>query len=81
MKEFFDRSKDYWLKVAYELALEQQQVDTDTKSLIRMGFPLAEQRFKEMRPLLEEFEEFEKENNKQQQIRDEKNKKTKTKRN
>lgn len=73
LREFFDRTKDYWLKVAYDQAVKEQEssavnIHHDSKSLIRNGFPLAEQRYKEMKPLLEEFEEIEKESKRQAEL-------------
>jgi hypothetical protein len=72
------------LKAAYDQATKEQEsvVDLhhDSKSLIRNGFPLAEQRYKEMKPLLEEFEEIEKESQRQAELLSVKQKGAKPKR-
>jgi len=41
--------------------LQEGSVDTDSKSLRRDGFNFAEQRWNDMRPMLTEFENMEKE--------------------
>ncbi len=49
------------------------------KTLRATGFELAETRWKELRPLLEEFEEIETENKKQNEIKKSKEKSVKNK--
>ncbi len=50
------------------------------KTVRGTGFELADQRFKEMRSLIEEFEELERENAKQEEIRKKKEKESQNKR-
>ena len=52
LKDFFDRTHDYWMLTAFEL------LETTGKKMRRDGFNLAAQHFGEVQPLLAEFQEL-----------------------
>ena len=54
LKEFFERTVDYWTKLTFELTKED-----DEKTLRKEAFQPAEKRWNEMKPLIKKFEELE----------------------
>eukprot|EP01114_Cavostelium_apophysatum_P014170 TRINITY_DN3605_c0_g1_i1.p1 TRINITY_DN3605_c0_g1~~TRINITY_DN3605_c0_g1_i1.p1 ORF type:complete len:710 (-),score=276.59 TRINITY_DN3605_c0_g1_i1:42-2171(-) len=67
LKDFFERTKDFWAKYALDAAAQDQAMSSssrqreDSKSLRKNGFQYAEERWKEMRQVLSEFELIEEE--------------------
>ncbi|PRP84219.1 putative kelch repeat protein [Planoprotostelium fungivorum] len=59
LREFFDRTKDFWMRSAYAKSESDGRPETDEKALKTAGFSMADDRFKDMRPLLDEIEAIE----------------------
>jgi len=79
LKDFVERTNDFWTKFAFDTKLQELSiVRDDDKSLRKTGFQFAEERFKELRPLLKEFELIEEES-KQEAAEKEARKKQKNK--
>jgi hypothetical protein len=64
LKDFFDRTRDYWMLTAAELLDDQVEsasrdhTSSTGKTVRRGGFNLAAQHFGEVQPLLAEFQEL-----------------------
>jgi hypothetical protein len=67
LREFFEKTASFWQRYTYDTLLAQGTQETDEKVLRKEGFRFAEARFKQLKPLNEEFLEFEAENEKRKE--------------
>jgi len=75
LKEFAERTSDFWSKVAYEA----NSILTDSKAQRKEGFVIAEERWNQMRILLEDFEKLEQEEKEEKELERKKREKEKLK--
>ena len=58
LRMFFDRTRDYWTQAAFDLSIQNPDDKRRGKELRRDGFQLAEEKYEEYKPILNEIEEM-----------------------